>query len=100
MMSTHTILAEKTVSISDLRKNPAQYFADEPVAVLSNNKPAGYMVSTAVFETLVKALEAQQSLAGFQAGFRPSAARLCAIAARGNERLRLATDEELAEFSE
>ena len=31
------ILSEHTVSITELRKNPAQYFIDEPVAVLSNN---------------------------------------------------------------
>lgn len=99
-MSTQAIFAEQTVSITELRKNPAQYFADEPVAVLSNNKPAGYMVSTAVFEMLVKAMEQQQRTAGFKAGFRPTAARLDAIAARGNELLQDATDADLGEFSE
>ncbi len=37
----HRILAEKSVNISELRKNPAKYFIDQPVAVLSNNRPAG-----------------------------------------------------------
>ena len=33
----HRILAEKSVNITELRKNPAKYFIDQPVAVLSNN---------------------------------------------------------------
>ena len=31
----HRILAEKSVNITELRKNPAKYFIDQPVAVLS-----------------------------------------------------------------
>lgn len=53
------ILAEQTVSISELRKNPAQYFIDEPVVVLSKNKPVGYMLSAKLFETIVDMLENQ-----------------------------------------
>jgi hypothetical protein len=41
----HRILAEKSVNITELRKNPAKYFIDQPVAVLSNNRPAGYLLS-------------------------------------------------------
>lgn len=40
----HRILAEKSVNITELRKNPAKYFIDQPVAVLSNNRPAGYLL--------------------------------------------------------
>ena len=29
----HRILAEKSVNITELRKNPAKYFIDQPVAV-------------------------------------------------------------------
>ena len=36
-MSIQLILAEKTVSVPELRKKPCDYFLDEPVAVLSNN---------------------------------------------------------------
>lgn len=99
-MSTQTILAEKTVSVTEMRKNPTQYFTTEPVAVLAHNRPAGYMVSTELFETFVKALESQQGAKGFQANFRPSAARLDEIARNGNELIRTATDEDLGDFTE
>ncbi len=49
----HRILAEKSVNITELRKNPAKYFIDQPVAVLSNNRPAGYLLSASAFEALV-----------------------------------------------
>lgn len=48
----HRILAEKSVNITELRKNPAKYFIDQPVAVLSNNRPAGYLLSASAFEAL------------------------------------------------
>ncbi|MDD2343054.1 MAG: antitoxin of toxin-antitoxin stability system [Tolumonas sp.] len=52
-------MAEQTVSITELRKNPAQYFIDEPVVVLSKNKPVGYMLSAKLYETIVGMLEKQ-----------------------------------------
>lgn len=39
------ILAEKSVNITELRKNPAKYFIDQPVAVLSNNLPRRILLS-------------------------------------------------------
>lgn len=53
------ILAEQTVSVTELRKNPAQYFIDEPVVVLSKNKPVGYMLSAKLFESIVDMLGKQ-----------------------------------------
>lgn len=94
------ILSEHTVSITELRKNPAQYFIDEPVAVLSNNKPAGYMISASLFETLVDQLERQQAAHLLNARFRPSAAELKAIAQKGNQLLAESSADELAEFTE
>lgn len=38
-MGTHAILAEQSVSITELRKNPAQYFTDQPVAVCPTTGP-------------------------------------------------------------
>ncbi|WP_271274345.1 type I toxin-antitoxin system antitoxin YafN [Aliamphritea hakodatensis] len=99
-MSTQAIYAEQTVSITEVRKNPAKYFTEQPVAVLSNNKPAGYMVSAETFEMLIKAVEAQQAPTEFRASFRPTAARLDAIAAAGREALETASDDELGEFTE
>ncbi|MBN3560996.1 type I toxin-antitoxin system antitoxin YafN [Aliamphritea spongicola] len=99
-MSTQAIYAEQTVSITEVRKNPSKYFTEQPVAVLSNNKTAGYMVSAETFEMLIKAVEAQQVPAEFRASFRPSAARLEAIAATGREVLETVSDDELGEFTE
>lgn len=94
----HTILAEQTVSITELRKNPAQYFQEEPIAVLSNNAPKGYMVSTALFEKMVDALERQQQ--EVKASFRPSASRLQTIAEQGEQLLQQADEQALSEFTE
>lgn len=99
-MSTQAILAEKAVSVTELRKNPLQYFSEEPVVVLSHNKAAGYMVSPELFEKLVRAAEALQAQQGFKASFRPSSARLSEIAATGDKLLQTATDEDLEDFTE
>ena len=56
----HRILAEKSVNITELRKNPAKYFIDQPVAVLSNNRPAGYLLSASAFEALMDMLAEQE----------------------------------------
>lgn len=59
----HRILAEKSVNITELRKNPAKYFIDQPVAVLSNNRPAGYLLSASAFEALMDMLAEQEEKA-------------------------------------
>ncbi len=89
----HRILAEHTISMTELRKNPAQYFTDEPIAVLSNNKPAGYMLSASLFEAMVDLLEKQQANRQFVAKFRPTAEQLKAIALHGQELIGQVTDE-------
>lgn len=99
-MSTHTILTDQTVSITELRKNPAQYFREKPVAVLSNNKPAGYMVSAELFEQMMALLEEQESNREITGHFHPSADRLKTIAEQGNSLLLNATDKQLGDFSE
>lgn len=94
------ILAEHSVSITELRKNPAQYFTDEPIAVLSNNKPTGYTLSAKLFEALVDMLEKQQIENQFTAQFRPSTEQLRAIAQHGQALLEQATDDDLGSFIE
>jgi antitoxin YafN len=94
------ILAEKSINITELRKNPAKYFIDEPVAVLSNNRPAGYMISAEVFEELIDLLEEKQGRVHTVARFRPNANRLSDIAESGGKLLQGASDKDLTEFTE
>lgn len=54
-----TIYADKAISMSEFKKNPAQVVraaGDKPVAVLSHNRPAFYMVTPGLFEAMVEAL--------------------------------------------
>ncbi|MDD2558768.1 MAG: type II toxin-antitoxin system prevent-host-death family antitoxin [Desulfuromonas sp.] len=54
-----TILADYSISMTEFKKNPARIVRDagqSPVAVLSHNKPAFYMVSPQLFEALVEEL--------------------------------------------
>lgn len=94
------ILAEKSINITELRKNPARYFIDEPVAVLSNNRPAGYMVSARLFEELIDLLEEKQGRSHSAARFRPTAERLRTIAEDGQRVLQNLNDKDLTEFKE
>lgn len=97
-MATQSVYAEKTVAMSELRKRPADFFDEEPVAVLSNNKTAGYTIGAEAFEKMVLLLE---SLAPEVRGqFRPGAARLRMIADQGAALLLNASEQELTAFSE
>ncbi len=56
----HTILANTTASISELKKNPmATVAAGEgfPVAVLNRNEPAFYCIPATAYEELLEKLE-------------------------------------------
>lgn len=56
----HTILAEVTASISELKRNPMGTVAAGdgfPVAILNHNEPAFYCVPAKAFEALMDRLE-------------------------------------------
>ncbi len=55
-----TILAAKSVGLSELKANPAAVIRaaeDEPVAILNRNKPAGYVIGAAQWEAITEVLE-------------------------------------------
>jgi antitoxin StbD len=55
-----TILADSSVSISDLKKNPSAVIAAAegfPVAVLNRNTPEAYLVPAKAWEALMDRLE-------------------------------------------
>ena len=56
----HTILAEVTASVSELKKNPMGTVAAGegfPVAILNRNEPAFYCVPAKAFEAMMYRLE-------------------------------------------
>lgn len=55
-----TILAGKTVSVTELKRNFASVLSqagDDPVAVLNHNRPEAYLLSAARYEKLMQRLE-------------------------------------------
>lgn len=53
------IYADYTISMSEFKKNPAQVLrtaGEQPVAVLNHNRPAFYMITPKLFETLIEEL--------------------------------------------
>lgn len=99
-MSTQKILADETVSITDFRRKPQAYFTDHAIAVLSNNRTAGYILGAEVYETLLSVLQQSQQFDSFEGRFRPTAARMREIAEHGGELLKQASEEDLSSFSE
>ena len=56
----HSILADATTSISELKKNPMAVVAGAdgfPIAVLNRNQPVFYCVPAAAYEALIDKLE-------------------------------------------
>jgi len=95
------ILTELTVNVTELRKNPVSYFhAEQPVAVLSNNKTAGYMVSAALFEQLIDMISSQQAGRMVTAKFKPSIQRLDEILNSSETILDNLSSKDLSDFEE
>lgn len=99
VMGMHSILAERSVSITELRKNPGQYFLEEPVAVLSNNRPTGYMIGQELFQELMKLVEQVEGKRTVTGRFRMSTDDLREIGRRGTDLLAYASPEEMEEYS-
>ncbi len=60
-----TLLTDLTISMSDFKKNPAKVLREAgstPVAVLSHNKAAFYMIEPELFEALMDEVEDAQLL--------------------------------------
>lgn len=58
-MNMDTIYADLSISMTEFKKNPAQVLraaGEKPVAILSHNRPAFYMVTPKIFEIFVEAL--------------------------------------------
>jgi antitoxin YafN len=100
IVSTQKILADETVSISELRKRPQEYFTDHAIAVLSNNRTAGYIIGAEAYETLLMILRQSQKSETFEGRFRPTAERLREITEKGVKLLENANEEQLGSFSE
>ena len=80
---THTILAETTASVSELKKNPMGTVAAGegfPVAILNRNEPAFYCVPAKAFEAMMDRMEDMELLAIVEAR-------------RGQKRIRVKLDE-------
>jgi len=60
MATTHTILADISAGISELKKNPMAVVEQgdgAPVAILNRNQPVFYAVPAAAYELLMDKLE-------------------------------------------
>ena len=56
----HTILADYTASISELKKSPTKVLNEahgEPVAILNHNPPEAYLIPANAYEALIDTLE-------------------------------------------
>ncbi|MGE6608707.1 type II toxin-antitoxin system Phd/YefM family antitoxin [Halomonas sp. NPDC076908] len=56
----HQVLADFSVSISELKKNPSALLAQasgSAIAVLNHNKPAAYLIPAETYEAMMDMLE-------------------------------------------
>jgi antitoxin YafN len=100
IMATQRILAEETISISEMRKHPTEYFTDHPIAVLNRNQTEGYMLGKELFESMVDLIRQLQPQETFTAKFQPTATQLKALAESSAQFLANAKEEDLGEFVE
>ncbi len=57
------VLASRSASISELKKNPSALIDQsdgEPIAILNHNKPTAYLIPAETYEALLERLEDHQ----------------------------------------
>ncbi|MBI3186876.1 MAG: type I toxin-antitoxin system antitoxin YafN [Gammaproteobacteria bacterium] len=99
-MTTQVMLADETVSISEFRKKPQIYFTDHPIAVLSNNRTAGYIVGAEAFEAMLAIIQQSQQGETFPGRFQPSASRMRSITQKAESLLMTRSKKQLQTFTE
>lgn len=55
-----TVLADFSVSISELKKNPSSLLSEasgSPIAILNHNKPTAYLIPAATYEAIMEVVE-------------------------------------------
>lgn len=58
-----SILANCSVSISELKKNPSALIEEaegEPIAILNHNRPTAYLIPAGTYESMLEKLEDYQ----------------------------------------
>lgn len=61
--SMELVLASRSASISELKKNPSALIDQsdgEPIAILNHNKPTAYLIPAETYEALLERLEDHQ----------------------------------------
>lgn len=56
----HRVLADLSISISELTKNPSALLSEacgSPIAVLKHNKPVAYLITADTYDTLMDMIE-------------------------------------------
>ena len=78
------VLATRSVSITELKRSPSAVIEQsgaEPVAVLNHNRPAAYLLSPEVYESMLQRLNADLRAAiqeGIESGPAIAAEDVCA----------------------
>jgi antitoxin StbD len=60
------VLSTRSVSITELKRSPSavlEQAGDEPVAVLNHNRPAAYLLSPALYESMLERINADMRAA-------------------------------------
>ena len=99
-MKKKFVWTRESISISEFRKNPNDYFTGHAIAVTSNNRKIGYAIGADTYEQMLSALSQPEQTSFFEGKFRPSAERLQQIARDGAKALEGLTKDDSHKYSE